>query len=374
MRILQVVHRTGRGGIETWLMHVLRNIDRTKYQIDFMVNTYKKQVYDDEIKSLGSDIIPCSQPAHPVDHGRNFRQILLERGPYDVVHIHGGPASGYLLRLAAHAGVPCRIIHRHSTSEEKGRLRSKFYRLITKRWMMKYMTDGMGCSSDACAYLFGPNWRQDPRIRVLLYGFDFSKFSNLTVRTKVRQSFGIPTDALVVGHVGRFHPAKNHSFLIRVGGELCKREKNIFFMLVGDGPIRGEIESQVAALRCHDRFIFTGATSEVASMMSAMDIFLFPSHYEGLGIVTVEAQAAGLHCVISDVVPKEVDVIPAQITRLSFSEGAERWADVVLKLSEQPKPEQPQSAKLIANSDFGIKKCLANLTAVYEKGTMCSYI
>jgi glycosyltransferase involved in cell wall biosynthesis len=373
MRILQVVQFMGRGGIETWLMHVLRNIDREKYQIDFMVNTYKKRDYDDEIRSLGSDIIPCSQPAHPIDYGRNFRRILLERGPYDVVHIHGGLASGYALKLAAQAGVPCRIIHRHSTSEEKGRLRSKFYRLITRRWMTKYMTDGMGCSSDACAYLFGPNWRQDPRIRVLLYGFDFSKFSNLTDRTKVRQSFGIPADALVVGHVGRFHPAKNHTFFIKVCKELCKKNENTFFMLVGDGPVKNEIELQVAGLECHDRFIFTGATSEVASVMSAMDVFLFPSRYEGLGIVAVEAQAAGLQCVLSDVVPKEVDVIPTQITRLPLSESVEIWADTVLKVAEQPKPEQPVSARLIANSDFGIAKCIANLTVVYEERTRHSY-
>jgi len=204
---------------------------------------------------------------------------------------------------------------------------------------------------------------------VLLYGFDFSKFLNLTDRAKVRQSFGIPTDALVVGHVGRFHPAKNHSFVISVCEKLCKRDKNIFFMLVGDGPVKNEIELQVAGLECHDRFIFTGATSEVASMMSAMDVFLFPSRYEGLGIVAVEAQAAGLQCVLSDVVPKEVDVIPAQITRLPLSENAEGWADAVLKVAEQPKPEQPVSARLIANSDFGIAKCIENLTAVYEEST-----
>jgi len=364
----------GRGGIETWLMHVLRNINRTKYQIDFMVNTYEKQAYDDEIKSLGSDIIPCSQPAHPVDYGRNFRRILLERGPYDVMHIHGGLASGYTLKLAAHAGVPCRIIHRHSTSEEKGRLRSSFYRLITKRWMMKYMTDGMGCSSDACSYLFGPNWRQDPRIRVLLYGFDFSKFLNLPDRIEVRKSLGIPADVLVVGHVGRFHPAKNHSFFIEVCRGIAKRRKNVFFLLVGDGPLKQQIESQVSAFECKDRFIFAGSTPNVDAMMSAMDTFLFPSHYEGAPIVVLEAQAAGLNCIISDVITQEIEVIPNQITRLSLSENAEIWADTVLKAAESPKPPQRKSAKLVIDSEFGIAKCIANLTAVYEKGTMCSYI
>ena len=138
-------------------------------------------------------------------------------------------------------------------------------------------------------------------------------------------------------------------------------------MLVGDGPVKKEIESQVAELKCRDRFIFTGVTSEVASAMSAMDIFLFPSRYEGLGIVAIEAQAAGLQCVLSDVVPKEVDVIPNQITRLSLSENAEIWADIVLKAAESPKPEQRKSAKLVIDSEFGIAKCIANLTAVYEK-------
>jgi glycosyltransferase involved in cell wall biosynthesis len=374
-RVLHVVHRMGRGGIETWLMNVLRTIDRERFRFDFLVYTRDSSAYDDEIRTLGSNILRCAPPANLVSHVRELGRILRTKGPYDVIHVHGSSDIGYTLRTAKQAKIPIRIAHSHNNSEESDRrLRSYVYRVITSYWMQRHMTWGLGCSNVACTYLFGPRWRSDARCLVLYYGLDWEPFrpiaecradADAEVRA-TRASLGIRPDALVIGHVGRFAAQKNHSFWLQVAACLAGRRDDVHFLLVGDGELRPAFEEQIRQCGLQDRFTLTGVRSDVPRVMRAMDVFLFPSHFEGLGIVLLEAQASGLPCVVSDSVALEATVIDHQVSRLPLAASPETWATRVLEMSSQDAVGNHRAAwNTVSHSEFSLPYCIDRLTELY---------
>ena len=315
-------------------MHVLRHIDRDRLRMDFLVHTTQPCAYDDEIRAFGSKIIPCLHPSQPWSYARNFKRILREYGPYDIVHSHVHHFSGYVLRLAQQAGVPVRIAHSHndtSSIETGAGLYRRLYSNLTKSWIARHATLGLGASRQAAANLFGSVWETDPLWQVLYCGIDLAPFRDSINPVTVRAELGIPADAFVIGHVGRFVEQKNHIFLVEIAAEVAKREPRMRLLLVGDGSLRPDIEQKVAELGLGDRVIFAGVRPDVPRLMlGAMDVFLFPSLYEGLGLVLVEAQAASLPCIFADVVPEEVDVFKPLMRRLSLSQPASAWAKAVI--------------------------------------------
>ena len=179
----------------------------------------------------------------------------------------------------------------------------------------------------------------------------------------------IPTDAFVIGHVGRFAPQKNHQFLLKIVAEIAQQEPNTRLLLVGTGSLRSDIEQQLDQLGLTDKVIFAGVRSDVPRLMlGAMDVFLFPSFYEGLGLVLIEAQAAGLPCVISDVVPEEADVVESLMKRLSLSHSASKWARVVLAQKKASLPIKQFDALSILQKDspFSIEISAEKLTNIYS--------
>ncbi len=370
IRILQVVGGMNRAGVETWLIHVLRHIDRDRFRMDFLVHTERPCAHDDEIRALGSRIIPCLHPHRPWVFARNFRQAMKKHGPYDVVHSHVHHYSGLVLRLAAKAQVPVCIAHSHNDTSalqrRAGPLR-RLYLLVTKHWIARYATVGLAASPPAAAALFGPRWADDPRYHVLYYGIDVAPFrGDGADGAALRAELGLPANGLVIGHVGRFHQQKNHAFLLEVFAEVARREPRAHLLLVGDGPLRPAIERQAQDLGLAGRVTFTGVRDDVPRLMlGAMDLFLFPSLYEGLGIVLVEAQAVGLPCAISDVIPDEADVIPEMVHRLSLQDPPTRWAEVVLACAQSRPLSQPEALARIQQSPFDIKISVRQLEAIY---------
>jgi glycosyltransferase involved in cell wall biosynthesis len=369
-RILHIVGGMNRGGVETWLMHVLRHIDRARYHMDFLVHTTEPCAYDDEIRALGSKIIPCLHPSKPFTYTKKLRAILQE-GQYDVVHSHVHHFSGWTLRTAAQAGVPVRIAHSHSdTSSVQARasLPRRAYLTLMHRWMHQYATRKLSVSRQAAGALFGRHWAVDADHQLLYYGIDLSPFAVDYASRQLRASLGIPESAFVIGHVGRFSEVKNHAFLIKIAAEICQREPDVYFLLVGDGPLRPQIEQQATQAGLNGRVIFAGLRDDVARiMLGAMDCFLLPSLYEGLGIVLIEAQAAGLPCVYSDVVPQEAAVVPQLVQTMSLSQPAAGWAQAVLAYRER-KAVISQSAALdcVRHSPFNIEQSVSDLVAVYD--------
>ncbi len=371
IRILHVVGGMNRGGVETWLMHVLRHIDRDRFQMDFLVHTEKPCPYDDEARVLGSKIIPCLSPSKPWLYGRNFKRILREYGPYDIVHSHVHHFSGYVLYLAKQAGVPVRIAHSHndtSAIDAKAGLHRQLYLSLTK-WSISWCsTVGLGCSCNAVADLFGAAWKTDTRWQVLDYGVDLKPFYDQVDSISVRAEFGIPADAFVIGHIGRFETQKNHLFLLEIAAEVAKQELKMHLLLIGDGSLRSDIEQKVVQMGLSDRVTFAGNRSDVPRLMlKAVDVFLFPSLHEGLGLVLIEAQAAGLPCIFSDVVPEEADLVRPLLQRISLSKSASIWAEAVRSArSDASAISQRDALAVVENTPFNIAASVKKLTEVYE--------
>ncbi|MEC4812916.1 MAG: glycosyltransferase family 1 protein [Scytonema sp. PMC 1069.18] len=371
LRILHVVGGMNRGGIETWLMHILRHIDRNRFQMDFLTHTTEVCAYDEEILSLGSQIIPCLKPSQPWLYALNFQRILREYGPYDIVHSHVHHYSGYVLRLAEQEGVPVRIAHSHLDSSalevNRGRHRH-LYLALMKSCIARYATIGLGCSQVANADLFGANWKSDPRWQLLYYGINLTPFQEPTDALKVRSEFNLPVDAFVIGHVGRFDTQKNHLFLLKIFAEVARLAPQTYLLLVGEGILQPNIKQQALEMGIADRVIFASSRPDVPRLMQgAMDIFLFPSLCEGLPLVLLEAQAAGLVCLISDIITPEVEVVKPLVKRLSLLQPVSDWAGDILALQDGiPRNNQIDVLRLVEASPFNIEVSLKQLQKLYQ--------
>ena len=369
LRILHVVGGMNRGGIETWLMHILEHINRDRFTLDFLVHTTDKCHYDDQVQALGSKIIPCPHAHQPWIYGGKFKKILHKYGPYDIVHSHVHHFSGYVLRVAKQAGVPVCISHSHndtSSNQARAGLKRRLYLKLMRGWIDRYSTVGLGCSHQANSSFYGVDWYSDPRWQALYYGIDLNPFQEAINPVAVRQELAIPEDAFVIGHVGRFVEQKNHKLLLEIVAEVTKREPKTRLLLVGDGALRPEIEEQATWLGLRDRTIFAGVRSDVPRLMQAMDTFLLPSLFEGLGLVLIEAQAAGIPCLFSDLVPQEVDLVKPLIQRLSLSQSAKSWAEVLLAQREAKITiSQSEALALVTKSRFNIETAVKGLEKIY---------
>jgi glycosyltransferase involved in cell wall biosynthesis len=333
VRILHVVGKLDRGGAETWLVQTLKHIDRSKYQFDFLVHTEEPGAYDDEVRALGSRIIPCLKPANPVKYARNFLRVLKEHGPYDCVHSHVHHFSGYVMALAAMGHIPMRIAHSHTAHREStAPVKRKAYLRSMEMLVRAFATNGIAVGIEAGNSLFPKDWRSDSKWLLQPIGIDLEQFQVKRDRKEIRKALGIKDGAILVGHVGRFVEAKNHSFFVEVAEELVRSRESVQFLLVGEGPLREKVARMVDARGLLGQFIFTGIRSDVPDLLDAMDIFLFPSLYEGLPLALLEAQAAKLPCVASTGVTPDADAGLGLLTRLALSEGKTAWADAVWRV------------------------------------------
>lgn len=362
MRILHVIGGLNRGGAETWLVQTFRHIDRAKHQFDFLVHTDQPCALDPEVRSLGARIIPCPSLSNPIRYGRNFLRILREMGPYDCVHSHVHRFSGYVLVLGRLAGVPVRIAHSHLADREADS--RWFYRVAMALLLRISATAGLGVSEQAAKSLFGQNWKSDSRWRVLHLGIDLEPFSRPVDVRKVRAEFGIAAHSFVIGHVGRFFPQKNHTFLLDIAKYLCAANPEAIFLLVGDGPLRNAMEDKAEDLGIARNIRFMGVRDDVFRLMKGlMDAFLLPSHYEGFPVVLMEAQAAGLPCFVANTISTETDIFPELITRLSLADGGCAWARALSKARRVVKINFSPDAM----SDFSIHAAVSRLCGVYEQ-------
>jgi glycosyltransferase involved in cell wall biosynthesis len=358
------VGKLDRGGAETWLVHTLRHIDRSKYQFDFLVHNEGAGAYDDEVRALGARVIPCLNPSNPVKFRRNFLRVLKEYGPYDCVHSHVHHYSGYVLFLASLAGVPVRVAHSHTAHQEpSAALKRKAYLRGMEVLVRAFATDGIAVSGEAGDALFPRAWRSNPKWSLQPIGIDVELFQLKRDRTGTRKALGIKEGAVVVGHVGRFVEAKNHSFFIEVAEELIRSRKSVKLLLVGDGPLRESIELLVEAKGLSEHFIFAGIRPDVPDLLNAMDVFLFPSLYEGLPLALLEAQAANLPCIASTGVTPDADAGLGLLERLSLTEGRLAWADAVWRAT----PKRNRQTR--GRHRYSIQESVALLSELYALRT-----
>jgi glycosyltransferase involved in cell wall biosynthesis len=352
-------------------MHVLRHIDRRRFQMDVLVPPSDWCDYDEEIRALGSRIIPCPQTRRPLRYAYQFRRSLREHGPYDVVHSHLYHFDGFVLRLAAKAGVRGRITHSRTDRREvdaRASLLRRGYLRLMKRWIDRYATERLAVSDRAGQALFNGDGGGKPSWQLIHTSVDLEPFRERVERTLVRAELGIPQEARVIGHVGRFAEPKNHRFLIEILAEVARRDPKTYLLLVGSGALRAEVERDVARRSLQDRVVFAGARRDVPRLMlGAMDVFVFPSHYEGLGRVAVEAQAAGLPCLLADTIPPEADVVPGFVRRLPLADPS-TWSGAILEAIGKPREVGGDEAlRIVQRSPFNICNAIEALERVYER-------
>lgn len=347
IRILHIVTYMGRGGLETMLMNYYRHVDREKVQFDFLTHRDFKADYDDEIESLGGKIyhIPRLVPWSK-SYLNALDMFFTEHPEYKIVHVHQDCLSSVILKVAEKHGVPVRIAHSHSSSQDKNI--KYFIKLFYMRQIPQYATQLFACSEKAGDWMFGGK-----SYDLLNNAIDTSKYAySETTALKIRREFDIAKDCFLVGHVGRFSYPKNHPFLIDIFNAVHMLDKSARLLLVGDGEGRKAIEEKVEQLGLQDCVIFTGVREDVPDLLQAMDAFVFPSLWEGLGIVAIEAQAAGLPCFISDKVPAEC-IITDSVKMISLKSKPEIWADEILSVKNT---ERKNNREKVIKAGYDIKE------------------
>ncbi|TWU60171.1 putative glycosyltransferase EpsF [Rubripirellula tenax] len=367
IRVLHLVGTLNRAGIETWLMHMLRAIDRTRFTVDFVLESDRAGDYDEEVRQLGSKIYYTGDRA-AVGYGGRLTRILREHGPYDVVHSHYNHFNGYVMRLASRQRIACRIAHIHTDSsirDSKSGIGRKLYVRMMRRLLFRHATLGIAASIPAALSLFGENWKEQGLCQVMHCSVDLEPFSLNHDRSETRKELGIPRDAWVIGQVGRFVDVKNHRLTIETFVEVVKQIPEAFLLLLGDGPLRGDIEARAEELGIAERVRFAGNRVDVPRLLSAaMDVFIMPSKYEGLPLAIIEAQAAGLPCVLSDAIARESVAIPELVTWLSVSEP---WDSSLIRLRHHDRQRQ-RCLDLIRQSDFSVENGVQSLQNIYATG------
>ena len=371
-RVLHLLGSFALGGIETWLVHMLRHERDFSVRHEVLLSKTEVGPYEAEVRRLGIPIHRLPLPRGKLGLVRwlpRLRRFLRDNGPYAVVHSHMSLASSVMLASARSAGVPGRFAHCHN-ARSKGdsfqRPRDKLARAFAIGALRHTATDRIGISDAAIEEIAGPNWRSDENARVLLYGFDFSKAAGSGERAQaLRASLGLDANGPVVGHVGRFLPVKNHALILDAFARLKRTVPTARLVLVGEGPELDAVGARAAALGLADSVRFPGPTDDVPAFMALFDLLVLPSFSEGLGIVCLEAQAAGTRCLVSENVPREVAIAPGGVEHLPLAAGAEGWADAMARLVALPAPDREQWLRLVEASPFGIDRCIRELDALY---------
>ena len=331
IRVLQVVTIMNRGGLETMLMNYYRKIDREKIQFDFMVHREERGDYDDEIEAMGGKIyrMPSIRPGNYRKYFKQLDEFFKNHLEYRVVHSHINENSGFVLRAAKKYKVPCRIAHSHLSNLK---LDYKYlFRLYGRSYLNYNTTEYFACSKNAGNWLF-----KNPKKEIIILNnvVDTELFlPNEKIRQKIRKELNIE-DKFVIGHIGRFNPQKNHTFLIDIFNEILKIEKESVLLLIGEGYLFDEIKEKVKKLSLQDNVKFLGLRTDIPKLMQGMDLFLFPSLFEGLPVVLVEAQSAGLKCVTSTGVTEESDLTNT-LEFYDLNISPKEWAEKIVNLDRK---------------------------------------
>ena len=356
IRVLHVVTYMGRGGLETMLMNYYRHMDRDKVQFDFLVHRDFEADYDAEILSLGGRIyhmprlIPWSK-----SYKKNLKDFLRSHPEYRVVHVHQDCLSSVALQCAEECGIPVRIAHSHSSSAVKNL--KYLLKLYYMRRIPRFSTHLFACSRQAGDWMFAKHPYTIVPNAIAASQYAYSE----EMEYAVREEFEL-TDQLVIGHVGNFTPAKNHRFLLEIFQEVKRKQENAKLLLVGGGDGIQAMQEKADTMGISDAVIFAGTRKDVPRLMQAMDLFVFPSLYEGLPVTLIEAQAAGLPCVISDAVSQECEVTKGLLTYRSLSDSAAEWAECVLK---KKKTYCQTHTSEISDAGYEIEAAAKKLQAFY---------
>ena len=359
VRVMHAVGCMDMGGIETFLMNVFRNIDRNKFDFTFACATNKDGVYDDEIRSLGGKIVrmPTIGSKNPIKVIKNIaarKKFFMDNNDYDVCHIHVSTAvEAYpRARHALKAGIKTVIVHSHSTKGTNARVNRIFAWLLRRLNIKRF-----ACSEEAAEWMFGTS----QNVVVVNNAIELDKFYfNEDDRKAIREEFGISDSTKLIGHVGRFTYAKNHDFLLDVFKSYLDNNDDAILMLVGVGNLEGDIKAKAKSLDIEDKVIFAGLRNDVYRVLQAFDIFVFPSHFEGLSVAYVEAAVSGLPVLIAENIPYVN--LSNYIERLPLGDS-KVWAD---KIEDMLRLDRNEVEFTNIKNNYDIKHTVMVLGDIYS--------
>lgn len=365
IRILQVIGIMNRGGAETMIMNLYRNIDRTKVQFDFVVHTNEVGSFDEEIKALGGRIYHCPRYVikNHIGYKKWWKKFLSEHSQdYIAVHGHIGSTASIYLSISNSCGLYT-IAHSHSASGIST-LKDVVYKLLS------YNTRNVAKCFFACSQLAGIKRygrrivRNNKIFFVLNNAIDTEKYiCNDCIKNKKDKELCIDESQTVLGHVGRFDNAKNQIFLVNIFNELQNYNENSKLILVGNGKNFELVKEKVKFLDLENKVIMTGVRDDVNEILQTFDMFVFPSIYEGLPVSVIEAQASGLKCLLSDTVTKEVD-ITGNVEFMSLEKSPKEWAEKIVSMLPY---ERKNTQQKIIDAGYDIKSTSEWLTDFYIK-------
>ncbi len=346
-RMLHIVGGMYPGGLENFIMNIYRNLDRGRVQFDVIVHSLREGDYTKEIEAMGGKVYLAPRKSrHPLGNFLAIRKIVKENG-YEVVIRHSDNAFPVLDLLAARmGGAKRRIYQSHSSSSSHIGLH-KFFRMF----MGIIPTDRFACSENAGRWMYGRR-----AFRIVKNAIDVTQYRfSAQLREQARNEWQME-DCAVYSHVGIYMPAKNHRFLVDVFARIIEKQPNARLLLIGEGGLREDIERQVKENHLEKQVILTGIRSDVPKLLQMTDVFLFPSVYEGLPLSVIEAQAAGLPCLISDRITKEV-VVTEQVVSMPLEKLKEQWAEQAIALSKIPRDRYAESSQeLVGKAGYDVKE------------------
>ena len=324
----------GAGGIESFL--ILEHMDCSNLHIEIVTTTVISELFFPRLQKLHIPVHELSgKPYYFFKNHILFRKILKEN-QYDVIHLNVYMAVSYFYLVdAKKCGVRKRIVHSHNSALRRSVLKplKVVSHNICKHALYGYATDFWTCSKKAADFMFPAKGRETISVKTVRNGIDIQKFSfQQEFRTMMRCKLNV-ADKLVIGNVGRLCNQKNQKFLIRVLACLLKKRQNAVLLLIGSGDL-ASIKKEAEKYGILDHIIFYGPSDNVEQLLCAMDIFAFPSKFEGFGIAALEAQSSGLPTVCSEEVPIEVDITPL-FYRIGISEGSEQWSTSILSIAHR---------------------------------------
>ena len=350
--VLQVVSCMEPGGIQIFLMNVLRNIDRNKIKFTFLIHQEEKGLYEDEIEKLGCKIHRIKGIRELGHFGYNKElDNFFNKNKFDIVHSHYNQISSSILKSAKKNGMEVRVAHSHTAYPNLGIL-GKVYTEYSKRVLNFVSTDKFACGQEAGAWLYG---KKSDFISIN-NGIDLEDFKfDSTLRKHKRKELGIKEDELLIGHVGRFSRVKNHKFIIEIFNEIQKEKKNVKLILIGDGELKKEIQEQISKLGVKEKVILLGIRKDVKELLNIFDAVIFPSLYEGLPVTLIENQANDLKSYISNTVNRGVDMGCGMIEFLSLEKSAKEWAEYIVKdISLRENADNKKIKEALQNKGYDI--------------------
>lgn len=347
IRVLHVVNAADRGGAETMAMNLYRNIDRNKIQFDFTNHKGCEAAYDCEIKSLGGRILylPQFKGYNYIQYVSAWKHLFKAHPEYSIIHIHNYNIAGIVSRIAKRKNVKTIITHSHSTRLNMPWFKRQVFNLFHNS-MLRNTTHRFSCGTNAGMFLYG-----DKPFTVVPNAIDTAKFKfNPEKRRILRASLGIGDLVKAYGHVGTFRVPKNHTFLIDIFAEIHRVDNTAKLILVGSGDLIKNIKTKVSTLGLNDAVFFVGQQQNVNEWLSAFDVYLMPSLWEGLPVSVVEAQCAGLPCVISDVIDKDVD-ITGRVSYMPLDASAKQWSEAINNIAGTNRYEM---GEIVSKSEYEI--------------------